>query len=211
MTYIPKIHVCYVGLELSLQLDFLDSVVREDKDPLKELYGGKIAPRKVKINISSLRQYLRIFRPGFSANETFREKMQKFSFAFRKLFREILDFFAKMTEAKKCKNIAKFREFCFTLSAIIFLLNFFFSRKPQESPVTITRKNLLNRPYFFAEFSCFFSHYFPFFRKTYAIFFCIFSRNFCIYYFAKISQFFKKQIDVNGEILRKKRKIQHFL
>ena len=55
MTYIPKIHVCYVGLELSLQLDFLDSVVREDKDPLKELYGGKIAPRKVKINISSLR------------------------------------------------------------------------------------------------------------------------------------------------------------
>lgn len=49
------IHVCTVGLELSLQLDFLDSVVREDKDPQKELYGGKITPRKVKKNISLLR------------------------------------------------------------------------------------------------------------------------------------------------------------
>ncbi|XP_023331930.1 non-lysosomal glucosylceramidase-like isoform X2 [Eurytemora carolleeae] len=41
----------FPGLELSLQLDFLDSVVREDKDPQKELYGGKITPRKIKDSV----------------------------------------------------------------------------------------------------------------------------------------------------------------
>ena len=40
------------------------------------------------------------FRLGFSANETFLEKMRKFSFVFLKLFREILHFFAKMNKAK---------------------------------------------------------------------------------------------------------------
>ena len=36
----------------------------------------------------------------FPANETFREKMRKFSVTFRKLFREISHFFAKINEAK---------------------------------------------------------------------------------------------------------------
>ena len=47
---------------------------------------------------------------GFPANETFREKMRKFVFAFRKLFHEISQFFAKRKEAKKCENCANFRE-----------------------------------------------------------------------------------------------------
>ena len=46
---------------------------------------------------------------GFPANETFREKMQKFSVAFRKLFREISHFFGKINEAKTKRNFAKMR------------------------------------------------------------------------------------------------------
>ena len=45
---------------------------------------------------------------GFPANETFREKMRKFSVAFRKLFREISHFFAKINEAKTKRNFATF-------------------------------------------------------------------------------------------------------
>ena len=43
----------------------------------------------------------------FPANVTFREKMRKFSFAFRKLFREISHFFAKINEAKTKRNFRK--------------------------------------------------------------------------------------------------------
>ena len=45
-----------------------------------------------------------IFQIGFPANETFRKKMQKFSFVFRKLFRVISHVFAKMNEAKNAKK-----------------------------------------------------------------------------------------------------------
>ena len=41
---------------------------------------------------------------GLPANETFRKKMQKFSFVFRKLFRVISHVFAKMNEAKNAKK-----------------------------------------------------------------------------------------------------------
>ena len=46
----------------------------------------------------------------FPANETFRKKMRKFSFAFHKLFCEISHFFAKINEAKNEAKMRKFRE-----------------------------------------------------------------------------------------------------
>ena len=65
----------------------------------------------------------------FPANETFREKMRKFSVTFRKLFREISHFFAKINEAKtkrnaKCGNIfAKCKNFVKTVTFIDATIN----------------------------------------------------------------------------------------
>ena len=78
---------------------------------------------------------------GFPANETFREKMRKFSFAFRKLFREnkygenetkfreILIFFAFRKLRKYFRKMRKFREnakcenFVKTMSVIAATIN----------------------------------------------------------------------------------------
>ena len=37
--------VLFAGLEYSMQMDFVDSVVREDVEPWKELTTGKLYPR----------------------------------------------------------------------------------------------------------------------------------------------------------------------
>ena len=56
---------------------------------------------------------------GFPANEAFREKMRKCSFVFRKLFREISHFIAKIIVAKNAKTK---RNFSFPLKNL--LINF---------------------------------------------------------------------------------------
>jgi len=61
----------------------------------------------------------RVLSLGFPANEAFREKMRKCSFVFRKLFREISHFIAKIIVAKNAKTK---RNFSFPLKNL--LINF---------------------------------------------------------------------------------------
>ena len=74
--------------------------------------------------------------------------------------------------------LAIFRSFCpFT---------YVYSQLAMSKP--ITRKNLLNGPYFFAKFICFFPHNLGFFSNN----FRFFSRNFCIIFFSQNFSFFRE-------------------